>query len=282
MRYILVIKSFTAFAQSMGKKMDKKTIVLAVICPVLFLSCRGEDGDSERVSGNTSTVLTGYARPGPLYATARPDSMVNNVIWSGNSPLLVVEINDAEQVETGDTLLTGSDPFLAIETERLEMELEFARAMGDTVAADSLRMIIEDPTAFVSVVSPFAGRTELLVSAGGTIEPGDLVAIVKGPPPDSVYVILPADDQIRWPGDIPGCQTTPGGLVCTGIWPGDSVSVQGIYSVEDHFIHEQGLKTFLLTTDSDTLPVTVMENRNGYRVIYSMVPLDSIPISEWN
>jgi len=261
--------------------MDKKTIALAVICPVLLGSGCGQEPGSTG-GFHPQIAVTGYVQPGPLYPTARPDSMKNDLVWNGYSPLLVVEITDAYLAETGDTLAICSDPFLGIETERIEMELELATALGDTAAADSIRGMLEDQSVFIPLTCPFQGLIEIKIHIGETVEPGDVFAVIHGSPPDSLYMILPGAGHIRWPESIPGCLVTAGGLACTGSWPGDSVAVPGTYRVENQFIHEEGLNTFLLTMAGDTLPVTVLGNRNGFRIVFSPVTLDSLPLVMWD
>lgn len=204
------------------------------------------------------------------------------MVLTGDSPLVVVETATGGSTARGDTVLLCSHPFLEIETERINMQLEMALATADTAAVDSLRGILADSSVFIPVVSSFEGIMDVRIDPGDLIQPGDTLASVKGSPPDSVYVLLPGPGHIAWPAGLPNCTAVSGGLLCTGPFPGDSAGLSGTYSVAGHFIHEDGLATFLLPAGGDTIPVQVIGSRNGLRTVFSPVPLDSVPLYRWD
>ncbi len=260
--------------------MDRNSISLIIICPVLFgIGCGGEP--SREIFPGTESP-EGFAEKAPAFAVERPDSMISYLVWSGDSPLMILEAYGSETVEAGDTAALGSDPFLEIETDRLTMELQFAVATGDSGFADSLRAVLADSSVYVPVIYNAFGRAELRVSAGEEIQPGDTIAAVTGPPPDSVFVILPGTGHLLWPDEVEGTRLPSGGLIVHGAFPGDSINIAGFYSVASHFIHEEGLSTFLITTGGDTLHVAVTANSNGTRTVYSTAPLDSLILSGWD
>ncbi len=208
--------------------------------------------------------------------------MVRFLVLTGNSPLVVVEAAPDGEAAPGDTALLCSHPFLSIETERMNMQLEMALATGDTAAADSLLAILNDPGVFVPILSPFEGTMDVRAAPGDLIQPGDTLASVKGPPEDSTYIMLPGPGHVAWPEGLQGCTAIQGGLLCRGDFPGDSAPLPGTYSVAGHFIHEEGLFTFLLSSAGDTIPVQITGSRNGLRTVFSLVPLDSVPLFGWD
>lgn len=268
------------FRKHKGFRMDMNTISLLLICPVLlFMGC-GREPHVERFSG--TEPLEGVAERAPAFSVEKPDSMVSHLIWSGDSPLLILETFGTETALPGDTAALGADPFLEIEFDRLSMELQFAIATGDSVSVDSLRTLLDDPSVYIPVLFNTGGRVELKVLPGAEIQPGDTVAAVTGPPPESIFVVLPEAGHLLWPYEIEGTRLPSGGLMMVGEFPGDSTIIPGFYSVASHFIHEKSLSTFLVTTSGDTLHVTVTGNTNGTRTVYSAVPLESLILSGWN
>jgi len=260
--------------------MDRNTISLLAICPVLLATGCGKAPQSKPPS--TFDSMEGSAIRAPAFAVERPDSLVSYLVWNGDSPLTVTETFGGYLVEAGDTALLGTDPFLEIETDRLNMELQFAMMTGDSVSADSLRELIEDPSVFVPVIFATDGKPELRVFPGDQIQPGDTLALITGRPPDSVFVIIPGRGHLIWPDEIEGVILPSGGLRMAGEFPGDSLSIPGFYSVASHFIHEDDLSTFLITVDSDTIFVTVTASTGSARTVYSQVPLDTLTLSGWN
>lgn len=260
--------------------MDRNTISLLLICPVLFFTGCGEEPSREMFT--SGEPLEGEAEKAPAFAVDRPDSMVSNLLWSGSSPMKILVTYDSETVEAGDTAALCSDPFLHIEIDRMNMELQFSMATGDSVSADSLRSLLADSSVYVPIVFTEGGSMELNVFPGDEVQPGDTVAVVTGPPPDSVFLVLPDEGHLRWPEEIAGRRLPSGGLLLHGPFPGDSINIPGFYAVASHFIHEEGLSTFLITAGGDTLSVTVTGNSNGTRTVYSPVPLDSLILSGWN
>jgi hypothetical protein len=182
----------------------------------------------------------------------------------------------------GDTIASGTEPFLSMELERLSMRLELAEATGNLLLADSLRQTLADSAAFFShVLSPAGGRLMLHARAGETIVPMQSVATVVEPPPDSLYLMLPLFDLTAWPDSIPGCTFTDAGLLCTGTPPSGG-SVQGFYLLQGRFIHERGLSTYVVSSGGDSLPVSVSGSSGQFRVIHSGLSLDSIQLVPWD
>ena len=260
--------------------MDRNSISLIIICPVLF--CVGCGGEPSREIFTDTGSPEGFAEKAAAFRVERPDSLESYLLWSGDSPLKILETYSDEIVEAGDTAALGSDPFLEIETDRLTMELHFAVATGDSGFADSLRAVLADSSVYVPVIYGAGGRADLRVYPGDEIQPGDTIASVTGPPSDSVFVIMPGTGHLVWPDEVEGMRLPSGGLRVNGPFPGDSMSIAGFYTVASHFIHEEGLATFLVTAGGDTLYVTVTANANGTRTVYSPVPLDSLILSGWD
>lgn len=227
------------------------------------------------------TAVSGYAHPGPLYNVITPDSLKSAVVWSQNLPLLVNAILQEEYVLAGDTILMGTDPLFSVEMERIGMALNIAEAAGDSVAVDSLTAILSDSSSFIFMTSPTTGTIINLVSPGSTLQPGDTIAVITGAPPDSVYILTPDYFHAGWPENLPGCTVTDTGLRCFGAWPGATASIPGTWSVEPQFIYEDGLKSFLLATAGDTIPVTIMGFTDTSKIIYSAFSLDSVSLSPW-
>ncbi|MCK5132263.1 MAG: hypothetical protein KAR40_08955 [Candidatus Sabulitectum sp.] len=223
----------------------------------------------------------GYVQPAPLYLVMIPDSFQTAVIWDQNSPLLVNMVLEDETVLAGDTILSGTDPFFAVEMERVEMALNIAEAIGDSIAIDSLFTLLSDSSSFFFVTSPAAGSIRSLAFQEGTLQPGDTIATVTGPPPDSVYFLSPDYFHIRWPENLPGCTVTERGLQCRGPLPGAATSIPGTWSLQPQFIFEEGLNSFLLATAGDTIPITIIGSTDTSKIIYSVFPLDSVALTPW-
>lgn len=258
-----------------------KTKVFSAFCLVLGLLPGCGETDPDQEIAVTAIFATGFVQTAPLYIVSVPDSLSTALIWNQNSPLFVSTITRDEYTMSGDTVLSGTDPFFSVETARLEMALSIARAVEDTAAIDSLSALLADSSSFVYVTSTRDGSIQNLVSTGSILQPGDTIAIVTGPPPDSLYILSPAYSHIRWPAPLPGCIVTPQGLQCTGSWPGAATSIPGTWSVQPQFIHEEGLLSFLLATAGDTIPITVIGYTDTSRIIYCTFLLDSIALTPW-
>lgn len=261
--------------------MDRKTIAFILICPVLSAGCSQQEAPPA-VTVHEVQSETGYVTAGPMFPVRVPDSLATPVIWSESVELLVVETAAGGNTLQGDTLIMGSDPFLAMEMDRLSMELQIASASGDSIASDSLEALLADSSIYTAVEAPLSGIVQILVTADETLQPGDTLAVITGSPPDSLFFILPSEGHIRWPDHVPGCTVNSGELVCSGVIPGDSVIIPGVYRIEPRYVHEEGLETFLLSASGDTVEVTVMGSYQEFRTVFSEVQLDSIPLTGWD
>jgi len=257
-----------------------KTKVFSALCLVLSLSFGCSKTDQSQVAVVAYSV-TGFVQAAPLYNVSAPDSLRTPIVWNQNSPLLVSILVLDEHVLAGDTILTGTDPFFSVEMARLEMALSISEAVGDTAAIDSLYSLLTDSSSFVYITSSMTGSILNLVSTGSTLQPGDTIAIVTGPPPDSLYILTPAYFHIRWPAPLPECTVTRQGLQCTGPWPGATTSIPGTWSVQPQFIHEEGLVSFLLSSAGDTIPITVIGSTDSSRIIHCTLPIDSTALIPW-
>ncbi len=255
-----------------------KTIVFTVFCLVPCFGCGNADPMRETIP---VTGEPGYVQAAPPYRVIIPDSLQTAVVWDQNSPLLINMVILEGSVQAGDTVLSGTDPFFSVEKERVEMALNIALAIGDSIAVDSLSAMLSDSSSFVFVTSPATGVLRNLPLQGSTLQPGDTIALVTGPPPDSVYILSPDYFHIRWPGNLQGCTVTDRGLQCYGPWPGATASVPGTWALQPQFIYEDGLKSFLLATTGDTIPITVIGSTDTSRIIYSPLPLDSLALIPW-
>ncbi|PIE51256.1 hypothetical protein CSA37_12665 [Candidatus Fermentibacteria bacterium] len=264
-------------------KMVWKTIGSALLCPVLFGCGTNEMQQPEEPAETDASAHTGYALPGPAFPVSFPDSASVAVVWQEPHPLLVVDVSSAErEFSAGDTLLLGSDPFLAIELDRIMMELELAEAAGYSAEADSLAAVLADSSRYIPVTSVSDGRAEIFTDAGETLQPGDTVAVITGPPPDSIFIVHPLSGQLSWPSGVSGTVSPDGSLVCSGTCSEDSVVIPDFYLVGPEYIHEEGLNIFLITSEGDTLPVTVSGSVNSMRMIHSQSALDSVPLARWH
>lgn len=270
--------SFPVFLKVIGIVL--KTILFFPVCLVLCFWFGCSDATPARETVPVAAV-SGYAHPGPLYHVIIPDSMKSAVVWDQSFPLLINAVSTENPVLNGDTILTGTDPYYSMEMERLEMALNIAEAVGDSFAADSLTAMLSDSSSFIFVISPAFGTIRNLAFHGGTLEPGDTIAVITGDPPDSVYILSPSYFHIRWPENLTGCTVTDMGLQCFGPWPGETTSIPGTWSVQHQFIYEDGLKSFLLAAAGDTIPITIIGSTDSSKIIYSEFALDSISLSPW-
>jgi len=251
------------------------------MCPVfLFIGCGNQTPAARWEAADRRQ--TGFAFPGPLYDVITPDSLDTPVIWSQNYPLLISTAAITEEVDKGDTVFSGAEPFLHLERERAEMELSMAEAIGDRAAQDSLEAFLSDSSFIVFITAPASGHIRILVEQGKTVQPGDNMAVITGAPPDSVYILSPVYTHIRWPENLNGCTVTDRGLQCRGAWPGEEASLPGTWSLRQQFIHEDGLRTYVVSSMGDTLPITIIGSTDTSRIIYSVLPLDSISLLGWN
>ncbi len=257
-----------------------KTIAFSLFClvPCLILGC------SDKVPVREVIPVTGevgYVQEAPSYNVVIPDSLKTGIMWNRSFPLLVHLVSQEEYMETGDTVLMGTDPFYSVEMERVTMALNIAEATGDTAAMDSLYTILTDSSSYFYVTSPATGVVETLSLPGSILQPGDSIASITGPPPDSVYILTPEYFHIRWPADLPGCTVTDSGLQCYGPLPGSETSIPGTWSLKPQFIYEEDLDSFLITAAGDSIPVTIIGSTDTSKIIYSTFPLDSIALTPW-
>jgi len=224
---------------------------------------------------------TGYVQKPPVFNVIRPESLEVPVLWIHNSPLLIRTVTSDHTVGIGDTILSGTDPFFSVETQRLQMALNMAEATGDTVAVDSLTVLLADSSAVVFITSTVSGIIEIQAVQGRTLQPGDTVATVTGSPPDSVFILSPSYHHIRWPEDLDGCVVTDQGLQCTGPWPGETATLPGIWSLRQRFIYENDLDSFVIAAAGDTVPVAIIGYTDTSKIIYSSFPLDSVALVPW-
>lgn len=257
-----------------------KTITFASFC-LVQLTCLGcQEAVPEREISHIATEV-GFVEAAPLYQVVVPESLQTAVVWRQSSPLLVNTVSHNEFVMVGDTILSGSDPFFSMEMERVEMALNIAVAIKDSIAIDSLSIMLSDSSSFIFVTSPASGVINNLPANGHTLQPGDTVAVVTGPPPDSVYILLPDYFHVRWPGNLPGCTVTSRGLRCYGPWPGATTSIPGVWSLHPQFIYENDLNSFLIAASGDTIPITVIGYTDTFKIIYSTLQLDSVALTPW-
>lgn len=261
--------------------MDSKTTLLILICPVLT-ACRGSsDAPAPPVTAEGSDNGPGFALSAPAFSVRSPDPVRVPLLLSGSSPMDVLTAAGSGSVEEGDTLFLLSDPFLEVEDQRISMQIEMALATGDTALAGSLREMLSDSASYTPVMSPLAGSASVMVPPGRRIEPGDTLAVITGSPPDSTFIVIPPQGHLEWPEELDGTILSSGEILLDGPWPGDSVSLEGFYEIAPHFIHEEGLKTLLVTYGGDTLEVTVTGSLDGKRLVYSTIALDSLPLAGW-
>ena len=256
-----------------------KTKVFSVICLVCFLlSACGEDNPARAIV--TVAEEPGYVHEAPLYEVVIPDSLKTGIIWNNSYPLLVHWVMAEEFVENGDTILIGTDPFFSLEMERVGMALNIAEALRDSSAVDSLYTILTDSSSYTYITSPSTGAVGSLPHSGITLQPGDTVAVVKGSPPDSVYILVPTYSHIKWPENLPGCTVTDLGLQCSGPIPGTTVLLPGVWSVKPQYIFENELTSFLIAA-GDSIPVAIIGTTDTSRIIYSVFPLDFLALTPW-
>ena len=261
-------------------KIVLKTIVFIALCLVLcFLPGCTDEPPAVRIVPLSEDP--GFADQGPLYIVTVPDSIQSAVVWEQNLPLLISLVSQSTMVVAGDTILSGTDPFFSVEIERLEMALSIAQATGDTIAMDSLIVLLSDSSSFVFVTAPITGTMTVQVSRGSTLQPGDTIAMITGAPPDSVYILSPDYYHIRWPENLQGYTVTETGLQHRGAWPGERTSIPGTWSIQARYIYEDGLDSFLIAAAGDTLPITIIGSTDTSKIIYSEFPLDSLPLTPW-
>jgi hypothetical protein len=278
--YIFFIEHFFL---SFRKKLVVKTIAFTAFCLVLYpvSGCTGEPETHPSVIHQATANDTGFVHEPPVFNVIRPDSLKVPVLWIHNSPLFIRTVTSEFTVGIGDTILSGTDPFFLVETQRLQMALGMAEATGDTVAVDSLTALLADSSAVVFITSPMSGVIESQAVQGRTLQPGDTVATVIGSPPDSVYILSPAYHYIMWPKYIEGCRITDQGLQCTGSWPGETATLPGTWSLQQRFIYENDLDSFVITAAEDTVSVAIIGYTDTSKIIYSSFPLDSVALIPW-
>ncbi len=256
-----------------------KTIVFSACCLVLGLALGCREETPARVMITASNEV-GYVHAPPLYEVIIPDSLLTGILWGKSFPLLVHWVTVEESVEKGDTVLMGTDPFFSVEMERVGMALNIAEAIGDSSAIDSLYTILTDSSSYTYITSSSTGAIENLAFSDQVLQPGDTAAVVKGSPPDSVYILVPTYSHIKWPDNLPGSTVTDLGLQCYGPIPGATDLIPGVWSVKPQYVFENELNSFLISV-GDSLPVSIIGTTETSRIIYSTFPLDSLPLTPW-
>ena len=257
-----------------------KTIAFTFLCPVLVAGCGGGERNEPRSAApSAEPVLAVASAP---FAVEAPDSLRFPVVWSGRSPLMVLSVSPGGEVLSTDTAALCADPFLEIETERLEMELEIAIARGDTAAAIAIAEALADSSGYTAVLFGLSGTARVFTAPGVELQPGDTVAVVTGAPPESLFVVSPGSGHLGWPEGVPGTRLPDGGLLMEGALSDDSIFLPGFYDVPPDLVREDGLSTFLLSARGDTIDVVVFRTGGHTRTVFSPIPLDSIPLARWN
>lgn len=260
--------------------MKLKTIIFLSVCPVFSLLTGCEENKPVQIGNETSTEY-GYAVSSPLFTVELPDSINIPLLWEENFALSVLSISDKSIVFEGDTIVFGVDPFFTLEKERIKMFLDIAEASNDFASIDSLRYLLEDSSAYFSILSTTSGLIECKVFPDETIQPGDTLALITTAPPDSFYLLIPDFEQVTNAFTVPGAIPTQRGLSFIGVPPTGKVGLPQIWEVKSNFIYEDNLNSFLLGALEDTIPVTIIGFTDSTRVLFTLVSLDSIPLVLW-
>ena len=260
--------------------MKLKTIIFLCVCPVFFIMTSCEQNKPVQI-GNETLRECGYAISSQLFTVMLPDSINIPVLWEESYSFSVMFISDYSVIVEGDTVAFGVDPFFLLEKERIEMFLSIAEASGDFASIDSLQYLLEDSSAYSSILSPVNGLIEYRVVPDEMIQPNDTIALIKISPPDSIYFLLPEFDQISNSFTVSGATITESGMRFSGFPPIGKIALPEVWEVKSNYIYEDNLNSFLITNFYDTIPVTVIGFTDSTRVLYTSVDLDSIPLLLW-
>ena len=157
--------------------MKLKTIIFLSVCPVFFVLVGCEQNKPVQIGSETSQQL-GYAVSSPLFAVVLPDSISIPIFWEENFALNLLFLSDNSLITEGDTIAFGVDPFYILEKQRIEMFLAMAEASNDFSSIDSLQYLLEDSSAYFSILASVEGLIEYKVSVDETIQPADTIALI--------------------------------------------------------------------------------------------------------
>ncbi len=260
--------------------MKLKTIIFLSVCPVFFVLVGCKQNKPVQIGTETSRQL-GYAVSSPLFAVMLPDSISIPILWEENFALNVLFLSDNSFITEGDTIAFGVDPFYILEKQRLEMSLAMAEASNNFSSIDSLQYLLEDSSAYYSILSSEEGLIEYKVLVDETIQPADTIALITSSPPDSTYFLIPDFEQISSSFTIPGATVTEEGISFLGLPPTGKVSLPEIWEVKSNLVYENNLNSFLVSVQNDTISVSIIGFTDSTRVLFTTVSLDSLPLLFW-
>ncbi len=268
-------------------KWNSKLVLL--LCPPLLLGCGGGDGpvrggSSKTASGASRTVS---ARPLPALEVASVPPARGAILLEGDLQLRLdtVAVAEGDSLLAGDTLAAGVDTLSLLEAQRVRMEADFLRHSpeGDSLRLDSLLALaaeLESPRPLL------AGRSgtvsEVHIRPGQHLSPGDTMAlVVRGEA--SVRLRLPPGASLQlWPRleGVTPVETTDSTAVYSVAPTGrDSIRLDSLWRVPRNALRDEGLRSFVLLPDGDTVSVRRMGSCSGDVVVYG--PLEGRELQTW-
>lgn len=227
---------------------------------------------------------------------APPDTV--HLRWSGSGPARVARLvaEPGTELSGGDTVMVLEDLLIDVEAQRMEMELQVASAWSaghptDPVArdrADSLADFLDSlrATSLVPLKSPVGG---LLLSVdmepGTTVPPGTALATLSVGPESLLVAMPPGGTTITlWPvaaGTLDLVEPTGPGAVYYGVPAADGSDFADLYVVGRSALYEDGLRTFLVSVDGDTLESSRAGSSGGDVIVFLPEGAAGMEVRTW-
>lgn len=258
----------------------RKTKVALLLCPVL--SCGAGNGDGA-VSPSLPDPAAFIAGEGVTVTATAVESRMEPLFLAGTGQMFLDSVMAPGAVQPGDTLARLRDPVSSFLESRTAMEAELEEARGNTVAADSLRRILESPPWFSYLTAEREGSV-IFPRPGALLNPGDTVALMGSTvPAESLWVLRPSHPLEFWP-PVPGLVltlTSPDSAVAEGWIGSQSFVLPGTWNLPATALREAGLRIFVLSASGDSLPVRILGESPAGVFVYCEQPLDSLPLVPW-
>ena len=279
-----------------------KITICGAICPVaggvilagmmLVSACKsaGEETEVQTSVEHEPLMADAVEVTGFTYEASPPDTITLN--YSGEGSAVVTDIFAAagQKINEGDTLLEFRDDLYIVERERLTMELDFASVMLSSMPEDTLlqgkvdslalfldSLMVDENTPYLS---PLEGSLEkVLPAVDDRIRPGNALAEISVASSELFYVFPPGECKIdSWPSAVDGIRFVEEHREYA-VYSGDLSAIEIVFSrlmeVPREAVYESELESYLVTSESDTITVLrVGEKDNGNVIVLPSVPVE--------
>ncbi len=209
------------------------------------------------------------------------------LFWSASGPVGEADprVSPGDEVEAGDTLITGRDSMSMMELERSRMALALARARFDmspgdsslarTLAEESARCASLDSVSHLALTTPVGG---MVVSVPRAAQGGPAVLILTEI--DSLVTLTPPPGagMLGWPESAGSLRLVEQGDdygIYSGLPTDSLLAFPGSFSVPRQAVRTSGLESYLVLEDGDSLAIEAICTVGSTLTVTGALPADS-------